>query len=72
MVDNKVSLVVMVAYLDAPLVIKNILEVLEVLVDLNRLLFDLMANEKKLCSPPEAYFHANSPILFPLEFVVWI
>jgi hypothetical protein len=34
----------MVAYLDAPLAIQNILEVQEVLVDLSRLLLDLMAN----------------------------
>jgi hypothetical protein len=46
-VDDKVCLVVMVAYLDSPLAIQNILEVLEVLVvlvDLGHLLLDLMAN----------------------------
>jgi hypothetical protein len=51
MTDNKVCLVVMVAYLNAPLVTQNILEVLEVLVDLSRFLFDLMANSQKICSP---------------------
>jgi hypothetical protein len=44
MVDNKVYLVVMVAYLDAPLAIQNILENLKVLVDLSHLLLDLMVN----------------------------
>jgi hypothetical protein len=45
--NNKVYLVVMVAYMDSPLVIQNTLEVLEVLmvlVDLSRLLLDLMVN----------------------------
>jgi hypothetical protein len=42
--DDKVCLVVMVAYLDAPLAIQNILEVLEVLMDLSYLLLDMMAN----------------------------
>jgi hypothetical protein len=45
--DDKVCLVVMVAYLDSPLVIQNMLEVLEVLVvllDLNHLLLDLMVD----------------------------
>jgi hypothetical protein len=32
----------------------------------------LMANYQKLCSPLWVYLHANSEILFPLEFVVWI
>jgi hypothetical protein len=42
--DDKVYLVVMVACLDAPLAIQNILEVLEVLVDLSRLLLDIMVD----------------------------
>jgi hypothetical protein len=42
MVNDKVYLVVMVAYLDAPLAIQNILEVLQILVDLSHLLLDLM------------------------------
>jgi hypothetical protein len=44
MVDNKIHLVVMVAYLDSPLIIQSTLEVLMVLVDLNRLLLDLMVD----------------------------
>ncbi len=44
MADDKVYLVVMVACLDAPLAIQNILEVLEVLVDLSRLLLDIMVD----------------------------
>jgi hypothetical protein len=47
-VDNKVYLVVMVAYLDAPLAIQNILEVLVVLVDLNRFLLNLIADKQKI------------------------
>jgi hypothetical protein len=43
MANDKVYLVVMVAYLDAPLAIQNILEVLDVLVDLSCLL-DLMVD----------------------------
>ncbi len=44
MADGKVFSMVMVASLDSPLVIQNILKVLEVLVDLNYILLDLMAN----------------------------
>jgi hypothetical protein len=43
-VDDKVYLVIMVAYLDSPLAIKSIVEVVVVLVDLSHLLLDLMAN----------------------------
>jgi hypothetical protein len=42
--DDKVYLVVMVAYLDSPLAIQNILEVLVVLADFSRLLLDLMVD----------------------------
>jgi hypothetical protein len=42
--DVKVYLVVMVAYLESPLAIQNIMEVPVVLVNLNHLLLDLMAN----------------------------
>jgi hypothetical protein len=47
MANNKVYLVVMVVFLDSPLAIQNIPEVLvvlDVLVDLSHLLLDLMAN----------------------------
>jgi len=68
MVDNKACLVVMVAYLDLPLLIQNILEVL---VGLIHLFLDLMADQQKLCSPLWASLHAHSQALFPLEFMVW-
>jgi hypothetical protein len=57
----------MVACLDAPLAIQNILAVLEVLVDLSHLLLHLMVDWQKILSPLEAYLNANSQILFPLE-----
>ncbi len=41
MADDKICLVVMVVYMDAPIAIQNILEVL---VDLSHLILDLMAN----------------------------
>jgi hypothetical protein len=44
MADDKVCLVVMVACLNSPLAIQNIMEVMVVLVDLDHLLLDLMAN----------------------------
>jgi hypothetical protein len=50
MVDDKAYLVVMMVYLDSPLVIQNILKVLEVLtvlMVLNFLLLDLMAIQQK-------------------------
>jgi hypothetical protein len=43
-VDDKVYLVVMVACLDSPLAIQNILEVLVFLVDLSHHLLDLIAD----------------------------
>jgi hypothetical protein len=49
--DDKAYLVVMVAYIDSPLAIQNILKILEVLVGLIHLLLDLMANQQKLFSP---------------------
>jgi hypothetical protein len=70
MANNKVYLVVMVACLDAPLVIQNNMEVMQVLVNLSRLLLDMMVDQQKLYTPLEAYLHANSQILFPLEFMV--
>jgi len=54
------------------LVIQNNMEVLEVLVDLNRLLLDMMVDQQKFYTPFETYLHANSQILFPLEFMVLI
>jgi hypothetical protein len=44
MANDKVYLVVMVACLDAPLAIQNILEVLEVMVNLSHLLLNMMAD----------------------------
>jgi hypothetical protein len=47
-VKDKAYLVVMVVYLDSPLVTQNILKVLEVLVGLILLLLDLMLVNKNL------------------------
>jgi hypothetical protein len=54
MVDDKAYLVIMVVYLDSPLVIRNILKVLEVLlflVVLILLLMDLMVVQQKSYPP---------------------
>jgi hypothetical protein len=37
------------------------------LLDLSRLILDLMVDWQKILSPFEAYLNANSQILFPLE-----
>jgi hypothetical protein len=58
MANDKVYLVVMVAFLDSSLAIQNILKVLEVLVVmvvlvvLSLLLLDLMVVQQKSCPPP--------------------
>ncbi len=70
MVDDKACLVVMVVCLDSPLIIQNILKVMEVLVGLI-LLLDLMANQQKNNSPLWASPYAHSQGLFPLEYVVY-
>ncbi len=76
MADNKGFLVVMVAWLDSPLVIQNILEVLEVLlvmVDLSHLLLDWWLTTKNIVHLYGYIFmQTHKFYLFPLEFVVSI
>ncbi len=74
MVDDKAYLVVMLVFLDSPLIIQNILKVSEVLVVLVVLIFfllDLMDIKQKSYPPFWASLYACSQGLFPLESMVW-